>query len=71
LPPFQVRKTRDKDADLREGLRHVAEAIEYAVSRTPDQWVMFQRLFLPERDAPGRVRPIGSLIETGEDRAAP
>jgi KDO2-lipid IV(A) lauroyltransferase len=71
LPPFQVKKTRDKEADLKEGLRRVAESIEYAVSRTPDQWVMFQRLFLPERDAPGRVRPIGSVITSAEETAAP
>ncbi len=64
LPPFQVPKTRNRDADLKEGLRKIAEAIEYAVARTPDQWVMFQRLFLPERDAPGRVRPIGTPLDT-------
>lgn len=69
LPPFQVPKTRNKDADLREGLHKIAASIEYAVSRTPDQWVMFQRLFLPERDAPGRVRPIGSMIEPIEEPA--
>ena len=64
LPPFQVEKTRNRDADLKEGLRRIAESIEYAASRTPDQWVMFQRLFLPERDAPGKVRPIGSSLES-------
>ena len=64
LPPFHVESTSNRDADLKEGLRKIAEAIENAVSRTPDQWVMFQRLFLPERDAPGRVRPIGSPIES-------
>lgn len=63
LPPFQVAKTWDRDADLKEGLRKMVEGVEYAISRTPDQWVMFQRLFLPERDAPGRVRPIGSPVE--------
>jgi KDO2-lipid IV(A) lauroyltransferase len=67
LPPFQVENSRNRDADIKEGLRKIAESIEYAVSRTPDQWVMFQRLFLPERDAPGRVRPIGSAIDLSGD----
>jgi KDO2-lipid IV(A) lauroyltransferase len=45
LPPFRVEKTKNSDADLKEGLRRVVECLEYAIARTPDQWVMFQRLW--------------------------
>lgn len=45
LPPFRVEKTKNSDADLKEGLRRMIESLEYAISRTPDQWVMFQKLW--------------------------
>jgi lauroyl/myristoyl acyltransferase len=45
LPPFRIEKTRNADADLKEGLRRLVECLEYAIAHTPDQWVMFQRLW--------------------------
>jgi lauroyl/myristoyl acyltransferase len=63
-PGFKVAKTDDVDHDIRVGLRQVVETLERAISRMPDQWVMFQRVWPLEPAVPVRVFPVGSPLET-------
>ena len=43
--PFVVEKTRDMEADFARGLAKLVESLEYGIGRTPDQWVMFQKMW--------------------------
>lgn len=63
-PPFRVPKTEDFDADILDGIRRVAETLERVISRMPEQWVMFQRVWPLEPAVPVRVFPVGSPLET-------
>jgi lauroyl/myristoyl acyltransferase len=53
-PGFKVPKTDDIEADVAYGLERVARVLERAISLSPDQWVMFQRVW-PSEPA-GQVR---------------
>lgn len=48
--PIYVERTTDRDADIARGLEQLAELYEHAISRAPDQWVMFQPVW-PEPTA--------------------
>jgi KDO2-lipid IV(A) lauroyltransferase len=63
-PGFKIPKTDDIDEDIRVGLNRVAEILERAIARMPDQWVMFQRVWPLEPAVPVRVFPVGSPLET-------
>ena len=41
-PPIWVEKTSDIDADIDRGMAAVVAQLERAISRSPDQWVLFQ-----------------------------
>ena len=43
--PFVVERTRDMEADFNHGLSKLVEALEYGIGRTPDQWVVFQKMW--------------------------
>jgi KDO2-lipid IV(A) lauroyltransferase len=62
-PPFHVERTRDADRDIHNALQRLAAMFERAIRETPDQWVIFQRVW-PERPAQSvRVFPVGSPLE--------
>jgi KDO2-lipid IV(A) lauroyltransferase len=62
--PFIVEKTDDIDADIAVGLCRVVAVLERAIAASPDQWVMFQRVWPLEPASPVRVFPIGSPLES-------
>ncbi len=62
--PFMVEKTADLAADLRRGMLRIVEILEQAISATPDQWVVFQRVWPLEPADPVRVFPVGSPLES-------
>lgn len=74
--PFHVEKTRDADRDIRNALQRLATMFERAIRESPDQWVIFQRVW-PERPAQSvRVFPVGSPLEgeilgRGSDEVGP
>lgn len=49
--PIVVAKTDDEDVDLQQGIERVAAVLEAAISKMPEQWVMFQRVW---HDTPTR-----------------
>lgn len=63
-PSFTVPRTRNLDDDLAEGMTKLIYALELTISRLPDQWVMFQRVWPLEPVDPVRVFPIGSPLES-------
>lgn len=62
LPGFLVAKTSDIEADLAAGINQIVRALEGAIGATPDQWVMFQRVWPSAPVDPVRVFPIGSPL---------
>lgn len=62
--PFLVEKTDDLDRDLDRGLARVVTLLERAISASPDQWVMFQRVWPAAPVDPVRVFPVGSPLES-------
>jgi Kdo2-lipid IVA lauroyltransferase/acyltransferase len=64
LPAFSIEKTKDIDADLELGLGKIVKLLEQAISATPDQWFMFQRVWPTGPVDPVRVFPVGSPLET-------
>lgn len=64
LPAFAIPKTTDIEADLASGLEKIVGLLEEAISATPDQWFMFQRVWPSGPVDPVRVFPVGSPLET-------
>ena len=62
--PFAVEKTSDLDADLERGMARAVTILERAIAATPDQWVMFQRVWPSAPADPVRVFPVGSPLES-------
>ena len=61
--PFWLAKTGDLAADMQRGLRRIAEQLEHHIRATPEQWVMFQRVW-PATPPPAiAVFPVGSPLE--------
>lgn len=61
--PFYVEKTKDAEEDIRLALQRLAGMFERAIHESPEQWVIFQRVW-PERPAQSvRVFPVGSPLE--------
>jgi len=53
-PPIYLQRTRDLRADLREGLRALARALEDGIADAPDQWIVFAPIW-PDADAVQRA----------------
>ncbi len=64
VEPFAVEKTADLDADLERGMARAVALLERAIAATPDQWVMFQRVWPSAPADPVRVFPVGSPLES-------
>jgi KDO2-lipid IV(A) lauroyltransferase len=64
LPSITIEKTRDIEADLEAGMAKIVSLLETAISATPDQWFMFQRVWPSGPVDPVRVFPVGSPLET-------
>ncbi len=64
FPPVRVEKTGDIDADLDAALRQLVTILENAINATPEQWVMFQRVWPAAPVDPVRVFPVGSPLES-------
>ncbi len=62
--PLIIDKTDDIDADLDHGLAKIVDLLEQAIGATPDQWVMFQRVWPLGPIDPVRVFPVGSPLES-------
>jgi KDO2-lipid IV(A) lauroyltransferase len=62
--PFMIEKTADLAADVQRGMERVASILERAISATPDQWVVFQRVWPSAPVDPVRVFPVGSPLES-------
>jgi lauroyl/myristoyl acyltransferase len=62
-PGFSVPKTRDVDEDVRHGMEQVVETLERAISRAPDQWVMFQQVWPSAPAAPAPDVPADSSTD--------
>lgn len=43
--PFYVERTDDQEHDVQSGMRRLFAQFEEHIGRTPDQWVMFQRVW--------------------------
>jgi lauroyl/myristoyl acyltransferase len=41
-PPFVLKRTGDREADLDAGMRAMAAALEAGIRRAPDQWFPLQ-----------------------------
>lgn len=63
LPPIELQRTGDHDADLAVNLRKVAEFLEGAISRAPDQWTVLQRVWDKDYTA---LKPDSSAPSEGE-----
>jgi KDO2-lipid IV(A) lauroyltransferase len=50
-PSFTIEKTADRDADVELGMTMVMSALERAISKAPDQWVMFQQVWPDDETA--------------------
>ncbi len=59
-PGFKVPKTDDIDADIAAGMTQVVRVLERAISLSPDQWVMFQRVWPSEPADPTRGAQVDS-----------
>ena len=57
---FMIDKTKDLEADVERGLRLATAALERAIGSTPDQWVMFQRVWPSEPASPAPAVPDGA-----------
>jgi KDO2-lipid IV(A) lauroyltransferase len=64
LPAFRVPRTGNPDADLSAGISRIATTLEEAIGRSPDQWVMFQKVWPSAPADPVRVFPVGSPLES-------
>lgn len=62
--PFTVAKTNDLAADMQRGMARIVSILERAISATPDQWVVFQRVWPSAPIDPVRVFPVGSPLES-------
>lgn len=62
--PFVVEKTADLEDDIMRGMAILVGVLEEAISATPNQWVMFQRVWPTESVDPVRVFPVGSPLES-------
>ena len=62
--PFTVQKTSDLEGDIARGMDALVQVLEPAIAATPDQWVMFQRVWPTEPVDPVRVFPVGSPLES-------
>ena len=61
--PFWVTKSGDGEADLRGGMDRLVALLESHIRATPEQWVMFQRVW-PRTPPPTiAVFPVGSPLE--------
>ncbi len=63
--PFEVPKTRDREADMATGMAKLAAMIEEAIAAVPEQWVILQRVWPGAPPEPVRVFPVGSPLESG------
>lgn len=63
-PGFKISKTGNVAADLQDGIELVAGVLERAISRLPDQWVMFQRVWPSEPVGQVLGAPAGSPLAT-------
>lgn len=55
-----IEKTKDLEADMERGLHLAAAALERAIGATPDQWVMFQKVWPSAPAAPGPAAQDGA-----------
>jgi KDO2-lipid IV(A) lauroyltransferase len=62
--PFEVEKSGDLEADLARGMERAVAVLERAIGATPDQWLMFQRVWPSAAAVPVRVFPVGSPLES-------
>ncbi len=62
--PFYVERTDDLEADIAIGLSRMVAILEQAIGATPEQWVMFQRVWPSAPVDPVRVFPVGSPLES-------
>jgi KDO2-lipid IV(A) lauroyltransferase len=46
--PFRIDRSRDRDADLEAGVRHIGSAVEWAIREAPHQWFCFRSVW-PDR----------------------
>lgn len=60
FPPFRVPRTKNQEADVAAGLQKLVDVLEAAIGATPEQWVMFQRVWRDEPADPVRAFPVGS-----------
>jgi lauroyl/myristoyl acyltransferase len=63
---FKVAKTGNAEADLQAGIEMVAAVLERAISRLPDQWVMFQPVWPSEPGGLILGAPAGSAPATAD-----
>jgi lauroyl/myristoyl acyltransferase len=50
-----LKRTGDRDADVRDGMRRWAAVLERSIARAPDQWSVFE----PVWPAPGEAQTEG------------
>jgi lauroyl/myristoyl acyltransferase len=62
--PFYVERTDDMETDIAIGLAKIVTILERAIGDTPEQWVMFQRVWPSAPADPVRVFPVGSPLES-------
>jgi lauroyl/myristoyl acyltransferase len=60
FPSFQVPRTANQDEDIATGFQKLVSVLEAAIGSSPDQWVMFQRVWRDEPVDPVRAFPVGS-----------
>jgi lauroyl/myristoyl acyltransferase len=49
--PLEVQRSGDLDADVLQTTARLASALEGAIRRYPQQWVMFHEVWAPPRSA--------------------
>jgi lauroyl/myristoyl acyltransferase len=64
-PGFKVQRTDDAESDLQAGMDRVADVLERAIARLPEQWVMFQRVWPSESGGPVLGAPADSRLAPG------
>jgi lauroyl/myristoyl acyltransferase len=63
-PAMTIEKTKDVQADVREGMKQLVPVLEDGIESALEQWVMFARVWPEQPPQPVKIFPTGSPLES-------